>query len=233
MKERSAFYDRVDLGVYNAMDTNNRSDIDHMASSLRRTGGFVYNNSHTLVLISIGWFLASVPIVTIGPATLAAYIAIDQLNSDVNRIEVSDILASVRQRLVPAFLLGLVPLVFFALSVLYLAAQAREPTLLRVSLFYLTLYLALYTSLVMIPTFRRLATGQPASKAMVAGVRWTATHPTLAMLTGIITATVLVFTLLLTIGFALLFPAIAFSFHTQLIPIEENRSDAMEHPPTG
>jgi len=42
--------------------------VDHFADALRATGEFVYGNSHRLVVVSLLWTLASLPVVTVGVA---------------------------------------------------------------------------------------------------------------------------------------------------------------------
>ncbi|TYL37806.1 hypothetical protein CV102_15845 [Natronococcus pandeyae] len=193
------------------------TDANQFADALRSTGRFVYGNSHTLTLVSVCWFLASVPVVTIGPATLGAYVAVRQLDSDRNRVELNELLGTVRSQFVPATLYGLVPPLFFVIAAGYAVAHLSNPGLLTTGLFFVSLYVGLYAGLVMVPTFYELADGTAPAKAIKLGIRWTAAHPTLALLTGLVTLIVLLATLLLTIGFVLLYPMLAFSFQHRMV----------------
>lgn len=203
----------------NPMDSNG-SDVEHFGDALRATGQFVYANSHRLVAVSLAWTLASLPIVTVGPASLGAYVAVMQLESDRNRLEPRRLLATVGERAVTATLFGLFPLVLFAISGLYLYAQITAASPLRAALFFLTLYAGCYAALVMVPTFVGLADGRAARPALVAGVRWTAAHPTLTMLTGLITVIILTASLLLTVAFPLLFAGVAAAFHVHIVDLD-------------
>jgi hypothetical protein len=181
------------------------------------TAAFIYHNSHWIAAISVAWTLASLPVVTVGPATLGAYVAILGLQSDRNRVELDRVVSVVRQQLAPAVAFGLAPTVFFALSAGYLYALARAFTTTRFLAALVTFYVGLYLSLVMIPTFVALAHGRPGVDALRAGVGWVGANPTLAMLTGLGTLAVLVVTSLLLVAFVLLFAGVAFSLQIRLV----------------
>jgi len=198
-------------------DKGTGSDIKRFGDALHETGQVVYHNSHLLTIVSVCWAVASLPIVTIGPATLGAYVAIGQIASDRNRIEPGQVLATVRRQFVSATLFGLLPVVFFLISGGYFLAQPAEPTLRTIIPFLLTLYAGIYAVLVLIPTFVELAVGTVPSDALRAGIAWTATHPTLAMLAGIFTVIVLTVTLALMITFPLLYAGLAFTFHWNIV----------------
>jgi len=193
------------------------SDVERFGDALHETGRLVYRNSHLLAAVSLCWALVSFPVVTVGPATLGAYVAIGQIASDRNRIELGDIFVTVRRQFVPATLFGLLPGVFFLIAGGYAVAQPVEPSLRTVLPLFLSLYAGLYAVLVLVPTFVELAVGTAPSDALRAGVGWTATHPTLAMLAGIFTAVVLVVSLALMVTFPLLYAGLAFSFHWSIV----------------
>lgn len=195
----------------------NQSEAENLRQAVRSTAAFVYDNSHWLALVSLGWTLASLSVVTIGPATVGAYVAILGLQSDRNRIEFDRIRSICRQQLAPAVAFGLLPPLFFALAIAYSIALSQSQTPFRIVAFLVTLYGGIYLTLVMIPTFVALAHEQAGIAALKAGISWTASHPTLALYVGLLTLLVFVVTALLTVAFVLLFPAIAFSLHVKLI----------------
>lgn len=184
---------------------------------LSGTAAFVYENSYWLVVVSLAWTVASAFVVTIGPATLGAYVAIRGLNSDRNRIERDRVLSVCRRQLVPSVAFGLAPLLFFALSGGYLYSMADGATPLRLGGAVATFYVGLYLALVMMPTFVALAEGRSGADALRAGVGWVAEKPTVAMLTGLITLALFLVTSVLTVGFVLLYAGVAFSFQVRMI----------------
>lgn len=195
------------------------TDIEHFAAALRAAGQFVYHNSNRLVLVSLAWFVLSLPVVTLGVTTLGVYVAVSQLRSDRNRLERGPLFGRVRKQAVPATLFGLFPLVLYAFSVLYLIAP--ETSTLQTVLFFVTLYGALYATLIMIPAFDALAAGESPKSALLDGVRWTAAHPTLSLLSLVISAVLFVGTILLTIAFPLVFAGLAVSFNVFIISTED------------
>lgn len=63
------------------MSTTTDSDGERFISAVGETGQFAFQNIHRLIVVSVGWFLASLPVVTAGPATLAAYAAIQSMRT--------------------------------------------------------------------------------------------------------------------------------------------------------
>lgn len=181
----------------------------------KRTLRFVYRHSVTLVAVSIAWFVASLPLVTIGPATLGAYAAIQSLR-DTGRLDRGYVVRILRTNGVHAALLSFLPVVFAAPAGLSLRGGATlagfEPIVAVVGL-----YVAGYLVIALIPTFVAMANGASPSPALKQAYVWTATHPTAALSLAIVTAVVFAVTALLTIGFALLFPAVAFSYHIEYL----------------
>lgn len=204
------------------MTIANESELDSFAASLRGTGNFVYANSHSLVALSVAWFIASLPIVTIGPATLAAYVGIRQLRSDYNRLDRRALFGRVREGVIPATLFALFPLGFLGISFLYFWAYTVDGEPLSAVSFFVALYIALYGFLIMMPTFVRLTEGDPAAKALKRGIKWVAAHPTLSLLAGVITVLIAVVTIVLTVAFVLIFAGAAFSYQIELVTATED-----------
>lgn len=215
------------------MTIADESELDSLARTLRSTGNFVYANSHRLILVSVCWFVASLPLVTIGPATLAAYVAIRHLDSPYNRIDWGDLVSTVRQQFVASALFGLFPLSFLGLCALYLRAYVVDGSTLAAAIAFVTFYVALYAFLVMVPTFVRLAEREQASVAIRWGVSWVGAHPTLALLTGVVTLVTAVVTAVLTIAFVLIFAGAAFSFQIQMIDATEPTDADEDHTKAG
>lgn len=193
------------------------ASVRRLENGLSGMGAFLYGNSYWIIVISVLWALTSIFIVTIGPATLAAYVAILSLNSDRNRIEKHRIVSVVRQQYIPATVFGLLPVLFFGIAVGYLYALTIGVTVIKLICFLMTLYLGIYITLVMIPTFVALAHGRSSNEALHEGVHWVAEHPTAAMFVGILTLLVLIVSMGLTIGFLLLYAGVTFSFQVRIV----------------
>lgn len=190
------------------------SDLDRGLSGF---GAFLYGNSFWLVVVSVAWAVSSAFVVTVGPATLGAYVAILGLLSDRNRVEFDRVRSVCRRQFLPATAFGLLPPLFFGLSGAYAYSLTDGVTPLRVGGTLATFYVGLYLALVMVPTFVALARGRSGADALRAGVSWVAAKPTLAMLTGMVTLAVFVVTALLTVGFLLMFAGVAFSFQVRVV----------------
>lgn len=193
--------------------------LDPMYVSLARTGRFVWTNLVSIVWISVGWFLASLPIVTIGPATVGTYRAVLSLRAEGQGIDRTAVLRTVRQQFIHATLLGTVPLVLFAIAVNYALAYLVSGAVIAGLLGLCSAYAGLYASLVSIPTLLGLAVGKPAPTALRDGLLWTARHSVGTVALGVVTGALLVFTSLLTVAVALLFAGIAFALHIEFISI--------------
>lgn len=193
------------------------TNLDPMYASLERTGRFVWSHLVSVVWISVGWFLASLPIVTLGPATVGAYRAVLSLRDEGRGIDRAAVLTTVRQQSVHAALLGLVPLVLFAIAANYVLAYLVTGTVVAGLLGLCCAYAGLYASLVSMPTLLGLAAGKPAPAALKDGVLWTARHAVGAVALGVVTGALLVLTSLLTVAVALLFAGVAFALHIEFI----------------
>lgn len=194
-----------------------RGDQAAFREALRSVPRFVYHNGLRLTVLSVLWFIASVPLVTIGPATLAAYVAIQDLRSDRNEIDRGRIVDALRQNAAASALLSGVPVAFGVVAVTYGTTSLRQGSLLGEAIALVALYIALYVALALIPTFTALAGGIDPFDAFRFGLGWLRAHPTPALATGLSSLVILAGTLLLTIGFPLLFASLAFSLQVTVV----------------
>lgn len=185
------------------------------APTHKRTLRFVYEHSATLVAISVAWFVASLPLVTIGPATLGAYAAIRSLR-ETGRLDRGHVASILRTNGIHAALLSFLPMVFATPAALSLRGGAT-PTGFESVLAVAGLYVAGYLGVALMPTFVAMADGETPIAALKRAYVWTATDPTAALSLAFVTAIVFALTALLTIGFVLLFPAVAFSYHVEYL----------------
>jgi len=184
-------------------------------SAHKQTMRFVYEHSVTLVAVSVAWFVASLPLVTIGPATLSAYAAIRSLRETgaLDRRRVAGVL---RRNGVHAVLLSFLPVAFFVVAGLYLR-NGTPRTGFETVVAVVSVYVGAYLVVALIPTFITMAAGEPPIVALRRAYVWIATKPTAALSLVLVTAVVFAVTALLTIGFVLLFPAVAFSYHVEYL----------------
>lgn len=182
-------------------------------TALKRTIRFVYQQSSSLVVCSVCWFLASLPLVTIGPATVGLYAAVVSLR-ETGRLDRSRVRRTVRTNGVHAGLLGVLPPAFLAIGVLY--GLTASGTLAMVGA-VVGLYFGAYTGLTLIPTFIAMAREEPPGAALKQGYLWGATHPTYLVHLAVVTLVVFVATAALTIGFVLLFGGVAAAYHVELV----------------
>ena len=185
------------------------------APTHKRTLRFVYEHSAMLVVISVAWFVASLPLVTIGPATLGAYAAIRSLR-ETGRLDGGHVASILRTNGIHAALLSFLPMVFATPAALSLRGGAT-PTGFESVLAVAGLYVAGYLGVALMPTFVAMADGETPIAALKRAYVWTATDPTAALSLAFVTAIVFALTALLTIGFVLLFPAVAFSYHVEYL----------------
>lgn len=182
---------------------------------------FCYRNGLALVVVSVCWFLASVPLVTIGPATLAAYAAIQDLRSDRNRIDRGRVWRTLRRNGAASAAFSGVPVAFGAVALVYGVTALERGSILGEAIALVAGYAALYLALALIPTFDGLARGDDPVAAFRFGLTWLARHPTPALTMGLVTVVVLALTALLTIGFVLLFAGVAFSVQLAILDAVE------------
>ncbi|XVH33094.1 DUF624 domain-containing protein (plasmid) [Haloferacaceae archaeon DSL9] len=194
------------------------SGIDPMYATLERTVGFVWTHIVSIIGVSVGWFVASLPVVTIGPATVGAYRAVLSLReTGSDSVDWDAVGTTVRVQFVHATLIGLVPLILLTISGAYALSYLASGTLLAGLLSLGAAYAGLYAWLVSIPVLLGLAEGKSASDAMTEGYLWTARHAVGSVALGVVTAALFVATSLLTVAVALLFAGVAFTLHVEFI----------------
>ncbi len=183
------------------------------ATAIKRTIRFVYQHSSSLVVCSLYWTLASIPLVTIGPATVGLYAAVLSLR-ETGQVDWSRVRQAVQTNGVHAGLLGMLPPLFLATGILYgLTASGTLAMLVAV----VGLYLSVYIGLTLIPTYIAMARGKSAIVALKEGYLWGATNPTYLIHLAVVTLVLFVSTAALTIGFLLLFAGLAASYHIELV----------------
>lgn len=191
---------------------------DPLHATIQSTGRFVWTNLVSVVVVSLGWFLASLPIVTVGPATVGAYRAVLSLREDgADGIDRDAVRTTVREQFVHATLIGLVPFVILAIAATYAYAYLTTGALASGLLALVGVYAAVYVWLVSVPTFVGLAEGEPVADAVTAGYRWTARHAVGAVALAVVTGALFVISSLLTVAVALLFAGVAFAFHVEFV----------------
>ena len=192
---------------------------------------FFYENGPRLVVLSVLWFLCSLPVVTIGPATLAAYTVIASLRED-HRIDRDRVARTIKRHGLSAALLTGVPLAFGVIAALYAQRYIATRSVVALALGVVASYAAGYVALVLIPTFAGLATGDELEPALRTAVRWTGQNAMAAVMMGMGTILLFAVTGLLTIAFVVVFAGVTFSFHLETL-LETPEEDDEEDKPAG
>ena len=177
---------------------------------------FFYDHGPRLVVVSVLWFLCSLPVVTVGPATLAAYAAVASLREG-HRIDRETTVATVKRHGISAMLLSGVPLTFAGLALLYARQYLATRSTAALALGVVTTYAAAYAALVLVPTFAGLATGDDLEPAVRAAVRWTGQNAVGAATVAMGTLLLFVVTGVLTVAFVLTFAGVAVAFHFETL----------------
>lgn len=185
------------------------------APTHKRTLRFVYQHSATLVAVGVAWFVASIPLVTIGPATLGAYAAIRSLR-ETGRLDRGYVASAVRTNGIHAALLSFLPMVFAIPAGLSLRGGTMFVGVDSI-IAVVGLYIAGYLVVTLIPAFIAMADGDAPATALKRAYVWTATDPTAALSLALVTAVIFVVTALLTVGFVLLFAGVTFSYHVEYL----------------
>lgn len=193
-----------------------RSDITVLRDGFVTTWRTLYRNSAELIAVSFCWFAASVPIITIGPATVWAYAVIGELVEN-DRFEPRQALGIARERFVGAVVFSTVPLSLTLGTGVFFWEFAQTGSDSAKVLAVGSAYGWIFAGLVLIPTYLALADGDTPIVALKRGYLWTSNHPTLALLIGFVTLAVLLATAALTVGFVLLFAGIAFTFQRAVV----------------
>lgn len=201
-----------------------RTDQAGFRNAVRAVPGFVYHNGLRLTALSLAWTLAAIPLVTIGPATLAAYVIVQDLRSDRNRIDRGRLVAVLRKNGPASVLFSGVPVAFGLVTVAYGTASLNRASLAGEAIALVALYIALYAALTLMPTFTALARGADPVDALGFGLGWLRAHPGPALAMGLLSLLVLVVTLLLTIAFPLLFASLVFSLQVAIVETVDGRA---------
>lgn len=192
------------------------AESDPLFATLKETGGFVWAHLLSTVAISVCWFVASLPIVTVGPATVGAYRAVLSLRADGN-VDRDAVASTVRSQFVHATLLGLLPVTLVAMTATYAGTYLSSGSLIAGLLALGGVYVTAYLSLLLVPTFVGLASGASVTRAVRDGYLWTARYGVEAAALGIVTLLLFAVTSLMTIAVVLLFAGTAFAFHVAFV----------------
>lgn len=191
---------------------------------------FFYEYGPRMVLLSIAWFVCSLPLVTVGPATLGAYAAVTSVR-ETYKFDRAHVASVLKRHGVSAFLLSGVPLVLAVTSVLYVLEYFANQSTFLLALSVGSAYAAAYLGLVLVPTFVGLATGGDLESSVRAGFRWTSANAVGAVTLGMATLVAAVVTGLLTIAFVFVFAGFAAAFHVHVLlepPEHEQASEQDE-----
>lgn len=198
------------------MEAHSPADAAVLRDAVVHAVRFTYRHSLALVGVSLAWFVAVLPLVTIGPATVGAYRAVIAVR-DPEPFDVWTVLGTVRRQLLHAVLLGLLPLTFWGVALFYAAQYATADDTVALALFLAAFYIGVYLALQVIPAFVALAHGAEGIDAISFGRSWTSEHLTLALLTVIVTAVLAVVLGLLTVAFPIFFGGVASAFHVEVV----------------
>lgn len=207
-------------------------DVEVFRVTLRDAKSFVYERLLRLVVISVAWFFASLPVVTLGVTTLGAYAAIYSLY-DRGKIDRGYLLGVLRRHGVEATLVGFLPVLFGGGAFLYFQRAAPSTVGFPLVFGLVGAYLAAHLAIVSVLTLALLARDRPLVESLRTAYLWTVTHVTMVLMAVLVTLVLLVGTAALTAGFVLLFPTVAFSLHVLLVDRmlsrdERDRADRTE-----
>ncbi|MFC7140557.1 hypothetical protein ACFQMA_12065 [Halosimplex aquaticum] len=170
----------------------------------------------SFVVVSLAWSLASLPVVTVGPATLGAYAALISIREE-GSVDAGFVLQTLREHGLDALLLGVVVIVTSTISLLYFGRFVATGSRLAGVLGVAGIYVSVHVGLVLVPAFVGLASGADLSEAVRSGYYWTVTQPLVAVSMLVLTSLLLVASALLTVAVVVVFPALAAAFHTELV----------------
>jgi len=204
-------------GLTSSIGTASGEDVDDPPGGpFKQTLRFAYRHSATLAILSVAWTLASLPLVTVGPATLGVYRAIVSLRER-GEWTVAEVTATVRANLLAAVLFGLAPLLLGGIGALYLVSPPPVLASFSLALGLAASYLGLYVGLLLIPTFYLMARGDDPVESFRAGYLCFARAPRLALRVVLVTGVLLVVAALLTVTLVVLFPGFTVAYHVHVI----------------
>jgi hypothetical protein len=201
-------------GRADALDDERDTD-DGRSNAFVETLTFVYRHSTALVPASVLWVLCSLPLVTVGPASLGVYSLVLSLR-ETGRVDRTRVVETVRGNLVPATLLGFLPVTFVGIASLYVVSGLATG-LVGTALTAGALYAGLYVGVLLIPTFVSVAAGVDPKVALRESYVWLASSPVVGLQLLLVTAVLLVATLGLSVGFFLLFAGVTATYHVELL----------------
>jgi hypothetical protein len=185
------------------------------ANAFVTTLKFVYRHSTALVPVSLVWVLCSLPLVTVGPASLGVYSVVLSLR-ETGRVDRTHVVETVRTNLVPATLLGFLPVTFVGIASLYVVSGLATGFV-GTALTAVALYGGLYVGVLLVPTFVSVASGVEPRTALRESYVWLAGSPATGLQLLLVTAVLLVATLGLSIGFVLLFAGVTTAYHVEVV----------------
>lgn len=197
--------------------------LDPVYAALRSTAVLAWRHLDAIVAISIGWVLCSLPVVTIGPATVGSYYAVASLREQ-GQVDREKLLGTVRDQLPYALLLGLAPVVLFGIMSAYAQAYLSTGASASLGLTVVCLIATAYILLVSVPTYIGLAQGDDPIEALKEGIIWTANHTVRASVLATLTVILFACLAITTIGIGLLFAGLTFVLHTELVTATWNHS---------
>jgi hypothetical protein len=191
-------------------------DIEAVHGAFSATFGFIARNALSVVGLSLAWALASLPLVTVGPATLGVYAAVASMR-ETGSVDRGAVHGTLRKHGFDAAMLGGVAVLMAGISVLYVLQFVQTRATVAGVLGVAGLYVTVHLVLVLVPAFVGLAAGVPLSEGVRTSYRWTITRSVAALSTLLLTGLLLALSLLATVAFVLVFPAAAAWFHTALL----------------
>lgn len=193
-----------------------RASAERYRRSLRRTAAFVYHNSTWLVVVSVCWVVASIPVVTSGVATLSAFSAIRSLrNGDRPRWRV--VTNSLRRQGVNVTLMSFVPVLLAAGTALYVVRYVETGSVRSLLLSIAGVYLVFFLLLVVLTTIARLSDGDGFVEAVSAGYGWVIHDPLRSAMSVVTMAGIVLVGIASVVGTVIIVPALLFSFHLQVV----------------
>lgn len=198
------------------MGIDSSSDAAVMRDAVSHAVRFTYRNSLALVGVSLAWFVAVVPVVTFGPATVGVYRAVIGLR-DPEPLDGRAVLTTVRRQFIHAVLLGLLPIMFWSVALFYAIQYPLTDETITLVLFLAAFYIGTYLAMLSIPAFVALAHGKHGYDAVSFGHTWLREHVTLVLMTVIVTGIFALVLAALTIAFPVFFGGLTAAFHVEIV----------------
>lgn len=192
------------------------TNAERFRRSLRETSRFVYGHSTWLVVISVCWVLASLPVVTAGLATLGAYAAIRSLRND-DRPRWSAVSTSLHRDGLNVTLMSFVPVLLAFVTGLY-AFRYVETSSTEYLLFTIAgVYLVSFLLLVLLTAVARLSDGEAFVEAVTGSYAWVVRDPIRSALLVSTTGVVVLVGIVSIVGLVVIVPGVLFSLHLEVL----------------